>query len=185
MMWRCLFCLLSCCVLQQQVRCEEFVHNMDMNGDYAKYVFRVDGVRVWDEKDNGLRVRYWGPTKTGQEGTLVYRYEFDSAIVTASVKGNLLTNSPTDKVSLEVSADDREYHLLTKVRQHPSLDPPYGVTRFDLSEYVRGKKSVYLRVKLTGTQLNTSITTAQFLRTAIDQIHFLAPYVYEFKAVTQ
>ncbi|WP_417730503.1 hypothetical protein [Rosistilla oblonga] len=183
--WTYASCLISCFLLCNSARCEEFVHNMDMNGDYAKYVYRVEKMRVWDEKDNGLPVRYWGPSKTGQEGTLIYRYQFDTPIVSASVMGNILKHIPTDKVSIEVSSDDKEYVLLTEVRHHPKIEPPYSVTRFDLTEYVRGKKSVYLRVKLTGTQINTSITTAQFLRTAEDQVHFLAPYVYEFKAVTE
>ena len=177
--------LLLVCSIHAAACCEEFVHNVDLNGNYTKHLERAEKVRVWNEAPNGLLVRYWAPSKTGVEGELVYGYHFKRPIKTASVRGNLLPFIDSDRVAREVSADDKDYVVLTTVRQHPSIEPPYSITIFDLTEHVRGSKSVYIRVRLRGTQINTDIMTAQFMRTAENIAYFLSPNVYEFKAETE
>ncbi len=163
---------------------EEFVHNFDMDGDYAQYLHRVEGMRVWTEvvRGNARPARYWGPRNTDVPGVLVYRYVFKKPIQSASIRANLLTNTSTDKVSMEVSSTATDYVLITNTSQHPAIYPPYQVTEFDLTPTVLGKTSVFIRVTLQGTRRDYTIASCQFLRTAKDLPHFKAPHVYEFKA---
>lgn len=160
----------------------DFRDNFDMNGDYAAHVYRVEGMKIWNEQSNGYAVRYWGPARTGVSGELVYRYQFARPILEASIACNLLHHAANDSVLLEVSGDDETYYRVTQNRVHPDVEPPYQLTRFDLSSYVAGGKEVFLRIQLTGKQLNTSIMSSQFLRTAKDMPFFNAPHVYDFQA---
>lgn len=69
---------------------------------------------------------------------------------------------------------------------HPaSMHPasPYSLTHFDLTRYAAGHDQIFLRIRLEGTQLNTSIMSDQFLRTADGIALFNAPNVYDFQAI--
>ena len=81
--------LLSLGIVTSLAQSQEFIDNYDMNGDYAKHVYRVEGVRVWNQYENGYPVRGWGARETGKEGTLVLRYVFDKAIVRCSLRAYL------------------------------------------------------------------------------------------------
>jgi hypothetical protein len=164
---------------------QEFVDNFDMNGDYARYVYFTDKVRVWNQISNGYRVRSWGPSEDDQPGVLIMRYQFDKPITSSSVRFNLCLHRPSSHGKVEVSYDNRNYTLLTNVEQQPTESANFQTTVFDLTPIVRGEKQVFLRVTLTGRRLNTSIVGTDFLRTAANISKFNRPYVYEFRAITK
>jgi hypothetical protein len=160
----------------------EFHDNFDLTGEYTTHLHRVTNMKVWNEKPNGLDVRYWGPVRSGVEGELILHYQFERPLAEASLAANLLPHTATDLVVIEISTDDEHYYLLTDERQHPTTDAPHSLTRLNCTDHVAGRKHVYLRIRLRGTQLNTSIMSAQFLRTAADMPMFQAPHVYDFRA---
>lgn len=163
---------------------ESFVDNFDMNGDYGRYLFDSQGMRVWNESPNGLAVRYWAPTATGETGTLTYRYQFAYPVKHATIRANCLPHLPSDELCIEVSRDGKTYSVITKQRQHPDVKPPHHLTEFNLTKEVKDSREIFIRVKLKGTQLNSSIMSCQFLRTAQDIPFFKAPHVYQFTATT-
>jgi len=175
-------CLANSLLGDDKNKSDEFVDNYDLNGDYAARVYRVDGMRVWNQFENGLAVRDWAPTESGKMGTLVLRYAFDKPIESCSVRAWLKIWREGDEVSLSVSHDDQEYHVLTTGSLIPEPKPPYSQKVLDLSPYVRGKRAVYIRIQLKGTKLNTHITTPEFLRTSDEQTIFKSPHVFEFRA---
>jgi hypothetical protein len=164
---------------------QEFVDNFDMNGDYARYVYFTDKVRVWNQITNGYDVRSWGPSVDDQPGVLIMRYQFDKPITSSSVRFNLFLHRPSSHGNVEVSHDNRNYTLLTNVEQQPAESANFQTTVFDLTPIVRGERQVFLRVTLTGRRLNTSIVGTDFLRTAANIPKFNRPYVYEFRANTE
>jgi len=175
------FSILLICI-KQTAQAEEFVDNYDLNGDYAKHVYRVDGMRIWNQFEDALMVREWGPSESRKTGTLVLRYVFDKPIETCSVRASLKAWLKDDEVSLSVSCDDEDYVVLTTESLIVEASTPYRQRVFDLAPYVRGKKFVYLRVQMRGTQLNKHITTPSFLRTAVGNPLINAPHVFEFRA---
>lgn len=167
------------------IHAEEFVDNYDLNGDYAKHVYRVDGMRIWNQFEDALMVRHWGPSESRKLGTLVLRYVFDKPIESCSIRANMKAWLDDDEVSLSVSSDDESYVVLTKESLLHETTPPYRQRVLDLSPFVRGKKTVYILVQMRGTQLNKHITTPTFLYTAIGNLLVNAPHVFEFRATTK
>jgi hypothetical protein len=161
---------------------DEFVDNYDLNGDYAAHIHRVDGMKIWNQFENGLEVRGWAPMATGKMGTLVLRYAFEKPIESCSIRCFLKIWRDDDEVSLAVSQDDLDYKVLTNKSLLPESVPPYRQTPIDLTEHVRDSKVVYIRLQMRGTQLNSHIMTPEFLRTAKDMDLFNAPNVFEFRA---
>jgi hypothetical protein len=161
---------------------DEFVDNYDMNGDYAKHVVRVEGMRVWNQYENGFDVRGWGPRESGKEGTLVFHYGFDRPIESCSLKAYMKLWLETDRCSLAVSTDDQNYIEVNNTTMFPEQIKPYRLRVLDLTPIVQGKRDVYLRIRLTGKQLNTHITTPEFLRTTPNEPSLNAPHQFEFRA---
>lgn len=173
-------CLVSIVSLAQA---QEFIDNYDMDGDYAKHIYRVEGVRVWNQHENGYDVRGWAPRETGKEGTLVFRYVFEKTIVGCSFRAYLHAwFDETDRVSVAVSQDDVNYHELTNSSLLPEREKPYRQRVLDLTPHVRGAKQVFIRIRLLGAKHNTHIATPEFLRTARGFEVYQAPHQYEFRA---
>jgi hypothetical protein len=163
----------------------DLVHNMDMNGDYTEHLYSVTNAKVWDERPNGLPVRYWAPTSTGVLGTVIYKYDLGSEVFeSASLYANLLANRSGDQTFLDVSSDGINYTTVDSGYVHPQMTPPYSLPVYDLSTILKGSSTAYVRARMIGSQLNTDIFSAQFLRTADDVPFFKAPYVYQFQAET-
>lgn len=178
------YLLLGLGVVTSLAQSQEFIDNYDMNGDYAKHVYRVEGVRVWNQHENGYDVRSWGPSETGKEGTLVLRYVFDKPIVRCSLRAYLHAwFDETDRVSLAVSQDDENYVELTNSSLVPEKVKPYRQRVLDLTPHVEGSKQVFIRIRLLGVKLNTHITTPDFLRTAKGFEAYQAPHTFEFRAM--
>lgn len=179
-----IFSVLLICV-KETAHAEEFVDNYDLNGDYAAHVYRVDGMRIWNQFEDALMVRHWGPSESRKLGTLVLRYVFDKPIESCSIRANMKAWLDDDEVSLSVSSDDESYVVLTKESLLHETTPPYRQRVLDLSPFVRGKKTVYIRVQMRGTQLNKHVTTPTFLYTAVGNPLVNAPHVFEFRATTK
>ena len=178
-----IYLLLGLGIVTSLAQSQEFIDNYDMHGDYAKHVYRVEGVRVWNQHENGYEVRGWGARETGKEGTLVLRYVFDKPIVRCSLRAYLLAwFDETDRVSLAVSKDDENYVELTNSSLVPEYVKPYRQRVLDLTPHVEGSKQVFIRIRLRGTKLNTHIMTAEFLRTGEGVGAFQAPHQFEFRA---
>lgn len=178
-----IYLLLGLGIVTSLAQSQEFIDNYDMNGDYAKHVYRVEGVRVWNQHENGYDVRGWGPRETGKEGTLVLRYVFDKPIVRCSLRAYLHAwFDETDRVSLAVSKDDVNYHVLTNSSLLPQGARPFQQRVLDLTPHVQGAKQVFIRIQMRGKKLNTHITTPEFLRTERYVEHLQAPHQYEFRA---
>ncbi len=159
-----------------------FVVNFDMDGNYNQYLYSVTNAKVWDERANGLPVRYRAPTTTGVWGEVVYKYDLSFQIGTASLYANLLANRPGDQTFVDVSADGVNYTTVESGYVHPLTTPPYSLPVLDLSSILHGSTTAYVRARLFGQQLNSNIFSSQFLRTADDEPFFQAPYVYQFQA---
>jgi hypothetical protein len=168
--------------LSALAQAEEFVDNYDLNGDYAEHVYRVDGMRIWNQFENALSVREWGPSESRKMGTLVLRYAFDKPIESCSVRVTLILWLKDDEGSVSISSDDENYVVLSKESLIHEPTPPHRQHVMDLTSHVRGKKVVYLRIQVRGTQLNTHITTPSFLRTEVGNSLLNAPNVFEFRA---
>lgn len=176
---------LSICAVNHLAAQNEFVDNYDMNGDYARYVYSASKIRVWNQAQNGYKVRSWGPRSDQEPGILILRYQFDRPIVKSTVRFNLCLHRPESTGKVEVSHDNENYKLLTETQQQPAESANFQTTLFDLTPTVRGERQVFLRITLTGKQLNTSIMGTDFLRTAAGIPKFESPYVFEFRATTE
>jgi hypothetical protein len=161
---------------------EEFVDNYDLNGDYARYVYRVEGMRIWNQSENGYGVREWGPVETDRLGTLVLRYRFDGPIESASVQAAVQLWREKDEISVAVSNDDQHYTVLATDSMVVDPEIPDRMHVLDLTPYVADKRNVYIRFQAKGTRLNTHIMTPSVLRTVGIFPANSAPYVFEFRA---
>ncbi|XZE21754.1 hypothetical protein SH449x_001659 [Pirellulaceae bacterium SH449] len=177
--------LLSVCIADKMEAQQEFIDNYDMNGDYARYVYSASKIRVWNQAQNGYEVRSWGPRSDNEPGILILRYQFDRPIMSATVRFNLLLHRPESTGKVEVSHDNKTYTLLTETEQRPAESANHQSTLFVLTPTVRGERQVFLRITLTGKQLNSSIMGTDFLRTSPGIPKFNSPLVYEFRAITE
>ena len=140
------------------------VDSHDLNGDYARHLFRVRGARVWTESANGLDCRYWSSVDDNVDGEIFYRYQFAGPTTAGTIHVNMHVHIPGDHNRLDVSADGRNWttlHDITK-RTGNSQTPDL---QFELPATVLGGRSLWVRVIVSGRQLNTTISTGQFLRT--------------------
>jgi hypothetical protein len=161
---------------------DDFVDSYDLNGDYARYVYRVEGMRLWNQSENGYGCREWAPTETGKWGTLVIRYCFDRPIETASLQALVQVWLPGDETSIAVSDDDQRYTVIATGTMVVDEEIHERVRVIDLTPHIAGKKTVYIRFKAKGKRLNTHITTPSILRTVKVFKTETSPPAYEFRA---
>jgi hypothetical protein len=177
-----IFCLLGIAFSALgRLQADDFVDNYDLNGDYARYVYRVDGMRIWNQSENGYGVREWGPVETDKLGTLVLRYRFDRPIESASLQAAVQLWRVKDEASVAVSHDDQHYTILATDSMVVDPEIPDRVRVLDLTPYVAGKRTVYIRFQAKGRRLNTHIMTPSVLRTVGIFPANSAPYVFEFR----
>lgn len=160
---------------------EEFSDNYDLNGDYARYVYRVDGMRIWNQSENGHRVREWGPSETGKLGTLVLRYQFERPIKSCSLQAFVQIWRKDDFLTVAVSHDDKSYTIVSSGSMIVEAGNPPRAHRLDLTSLVAGHQAVYIRFQARGTRLNSHITTPSVLRTVEAFTTNTTPFVFDFR----
>jgi hypothetical protein len=139
----------------------------------APFLVEASGVRIYREWQDPPEV-YWGPTRNGREGRLVYRFPFPRPTRTARLVATApcwdFRNEPggigRGAAAIEVSADGLDWQTL-----RDGLDPPAWGTAWNIDEQLPeaacGTTTIWVRVRmLVEDSPNMAYTTAQFGRGA-------------------
>jgi hypothetical protein len=145
-----------------------FKHINDANAD--KYLIDQTGMKKWAEWSQPP-ITYWGPAKNGEEGKLVYRFDFESPTTAIRLRAssaewdffNEPGGSGRGASSLEVSKDGTNW-----VQLRSSLEPRKWGQEWSIDNAlpadVTGSKSLFIRMKFFAESAPASYTVAQFGR---------------------
>jgi hypothetical protein len=140
-----------------------FVVGLDLFGNHERFLVASQNSRLVSEE----KFRYWAPAKLGQEGTIVYRFDFPQKVKKAQFRCYTDCFYQFDKnasVQIEVSSDGKQW-----VAQ-PELSLMAGGSGVaerrqscDLTEVLNGKNRLFIRARLHATKF---LIAPQFLRSA-------------------
>ena len=160
---------------------DEFVDNFDMFGNYNQFLYSTTNAHVLHEHwGSGWHVDYWAPTASNQWAEIVYKYDLDFTIWTATVYGAFAMfrhHNPTTEGHLDVSSDGINWTTVEVGNQIPRQ-----ITPIDISDVLRGSTTAYVRAMLYQEGPIGRTAQAQFLRTDIRSGSYQAPHLYEFLA---
>jgi hypothetical protein len=152
-----------------------FVHNFDLFMSPGEYRSRMDDVDIAEETDG--RTRYYAPTRTGQEGTVIYHYELEQAIQSAQIFASVLAHEATSTAELDISRDGKDWKLVDRGYVADAQSNPR-----DITTVLQGSTEAFVR--LTLRQESQEHYLAQALRTSPHPA-MQFPNVYQFLADTE
>lgn len=152
-----------------------FVHNFDLFMSPGEYRSRMDNLEIAEESDG--RTRYYAPTRTGQEGVVIYHYEFEDEIQSAQIFASVLAHEAASTARLDISRDGQDWKLIDKGYVADAQSNPRDITAI-----LQGRTEAFVR--LTLRQDSPDHYLAQALRTSPDPA-MQFPNVYQFLAETE
>jgi hypothetical protein len=110
-----------------------------------------------------FRIRYWSPVDEREWAEIVYKFDFEFPIRSASVRATIIYHPPDAKGELLVAKNPSGPWSL--VCREDTLN------RFPISEFVRGSRTICLKARIKGRNDGEGSFLAQFLRTSEDPGH--------------
>jgi hypothetical protein len=114
----------------------------------------------------------------------VYKFPLPFRIGSASLYASMNTHGPDARGILEVATDPQRGW--TRVAEGITTCPGGGP--MDISDLVRGARTIYVRARMKGRDDGKDSATAQFLRTSTmpdGHLDMMSPYVFELRAYDQ
>jgi len=156
----------------------QFSYAFNLYDDWSKYLIDSYQAEVYSEKAAG-NATFWRPTVQGEEGYYVYQIPVNKPIASAKLKAQIYAWTQGATVNydqnayayLDVSSDGETWHQVDSMSAGVMAQNDV----IDISEYVNGASSVFIRSRLLGNTLwpTDGLIFAQSLRTSNSSSSFV------------
>ena len=149
-----------------------FTYAFNLYDQWDEYLLSSYQAEVYSEVSAGSAT-FWRPLVANLEASIIYKFNFQEGIHSAKLKANLkawtegadVNFDPAARAYLDISSNGLDWNLINESTP-PNAEEVLDV--IDISGFVAGSDSIYIRARLTGSRSwgSDDLIFSQFLRTS-------------------